>query len=59
MSNAVKIIKLTNNKDRKVTLMFNNELWELFKAACAQTNGKVTQNLEILMIKFIEEKGLL
>ncbi len=55
----MKIIKLTNNKDRKVTLMFNNELWELFKAACAQTNGKVTQNLEILMIKFIEEKGLL
>lgn len=59
MSNAIRIIKLTNNKDRKVTLMFNDELWELFKSACETENSKITPKLETLIIDFIEEKGLL
>lgn len=59
MDKTQRIIKLTNNKDRKVTLMFNDELWELFREACTQDGLKITPKLEILMLDFIEQKGLL
>lgn len=59
MDKNTKILQLTNKKDRKVSLMFNNELWEKFQSACEQDNIKVTHKLESLMINFIEEKGLL
>lgn len=59
MDRTQKIIKLTNNKDKKVNLMFNNDLWELFKEACESENLKPTPKLEILILDYIESKGLL
>lgn len=59
MDKTAKIIKLTQNKDRKVTLLFNNELWEKFKVASLEDGLKVTPKLEQLMIDYLESKGLL
>lgn len=59
MDKTAKIIKLTQNKDRKVTLMFNDELWENFKAASLADGFKVTSKLEQMMIDYLETKGLL
>lgn len=59
MGDTVKIIRLTNNKDKKVSLMFNNELWELFKTACISDNCRFTNKLEMFMLEYLDEKGLL
>lgn len=59
MKSTLKIIQLTSNKDRKVTLMFNDELWELFKECCNSENSKITKKLETLIINYLDEKGKL
>ncbi len=59
MDKTAKIIKLTQNKDRKVTLMFNDELWEKFKSASLDEGFKVTSKLEQMMIDYLETRGLL
>lgn len=59
MNNADRIIDLLKNKDRRTSLVFNNELWELFLKSCEMENIKPTQQMEKFIIKFIEEKGLL
>lgn len=59
MDNSDKIIDLLRNKDRRTSLVFNNELWELFLKACETDNIKPTNKMEKFMIKFIQEKGLL
>ncbi len=51
--------KLTKNKDKRVTMMFNNDLWEMFKNACEQENSKPTPEFEKFMLKFLANKGLL
>ena len=53
------IHKLTKNKDKRVTMMFNNELWDMFKNACEKENSKPTPEFEKFMLKFLENKGLL
>lgn len=59
MKNTVKILQLTSNKDRKVTLMFNDELWELFKECCDSEKSKITKKLEALIINYLDEQGKL
>lgn len=59
MDKTNRIMQLTKNKDFRTTLMFNGDLWELFKKACEMDNMKATPKLETLMINFIDEKGLL
>lgn len=59
MDKSDRIIDLLKNKDRRTSLVFNNELWELFLTACERENIKPTQQIEKFLIKFIEEKGLL
>lgn len=59
MNNADRIIDLLKNKDRRTSLVFNNELWELFLQGCEKEKIKPTQQMEKFIIKFIEEKGLL
>ena len=59
MEITAKIMRLTQNKDRKVTLMLNDELWEKFKAASLADGFKVTSKLEQMMIDYLETKGLL
>lgn len=49
------LLQFINKKDRKVSLIFNDELLELFKISCAQENIKIAHTLESLMINFIEE----
>ena len=59
MNNAERIIDLLKDKDRRVSLVFNNELWELFLSACENEKIKPTQQIEKFIIRFISEKGLL
>ena len=59
MNKSEKIIKLTSNKTKQYSITLNNELIELFKAACKQNNMKPTKLFEIWMINYIEESGLL
>jgi len=54
-----KIIDLTRNKTKKMSLMVNEELWELFKTACAKNNTIPTYKIEKWMINFIDENNLL
>ncbi len=50
--------KLTTNKDKKVTLMFTDRLWEAFKGQCEKEQTKPTPMLEILIIKYLESKNV-
>lgn len=54
-----KIIDLTRNKTKKMSLMVNEELWELFKTACAQNNTIPTLKIEKWMVNFVDENNLL
>ena len=53
------IHRLTKNKDKRVTMMFNNDLWEMFRKACEEDKSKPTQEFERFMLKFLENKGVL
>ncbi|MEI8388875.1 MAG: hypothetical protein WCG23_03210 [bacterium] len=59
MSKTDKILELTRNKTKRTTLMFNPELWKLFKTACEQDNTKPTPKMEKWILNYLEEKGLL
>lgn len=54
-----RIIDLTRNKTKKTSIMINEELWELFKQACAEQKTTPTLKIEKWMINFIDENGLL
>ncbi|MFI3300059.1 MAG: hypothetical protein R3Y28_01440 [Candidatus Gastranaerophilales bacterium] len=49
--------KLTTNKDRRVTLMFTDELWETFKTECEKEHTKPTPQLEIMIYNYLNDKG--
>ena len=59
MTKTDKILSLTSNKTKRTTLMFNHELWELFKKACDQDKTKPTPQMEKWILHYIDEKGLL
>ncbi|KKP40224.1 MAG: hypothetical protein UR30_C0005G0005 [Candidatus Peregrinibacteria bacterium GW2011_GWC2_33_13] len=59
MSKTDKILELTSNKTKRTTLMFNPELWELFKTACEKDNTKPTPKMEKWILNYLDEKGLL
>lgn len=59
MEYSDKIVDLLKNKSRRTSLVFNNELWELFLAACEKDKIKPTQQMEKFILKFIEDKGML
>ena len=54
-----KIRQLTSNKDKRVTMMFNDELWNMFKKACDEQGTKPTPMFENFILSYLEEKGLL
>ena len=53
------IRQLTSNKDKRVTMMFNDTLWNKFKDACNQEGVKSTAKFENFMLTYLEEKGQL
>jgi len=59
MSKTDKIFELTRNKTKRTTLMFNHDLWELFKTACEKDNTKPTTKIEKWILNYLDEKGLL
>ena len=59
MESSDKIVDLLKNKDRRTSLVFNNELWELFLKACEMDNIKPTNKMEKFILKYLEEKELL
>lgn len=54
-----KIIDLTRNKTKKTSIMLNEELWDLFKKACADNGTTPTLKIEKWMINFVDENGLI
>lgn len=59
MNYSDKIVDLLKNKDRRTSLVFNNQLWEMFLSACETEKTKPTQQIEKFILKFLEEKGML
>ena len=49
------IVDLLRNKTRKVTLMFNPKLWEIFKKRAEKDKESPTQKIEKLIINHLEE----
>lgn len=54
-----RIIDLTRNKTKKTSIMINEELWELFKQACAKNHTTPTSKIEKWMVNFVDENGLI
>lgn len=59
MSKTNKILELTSNKTKRTTLMFNLELWQLFKKACEEDKTKPTPQIEKWILNYIDSKNLL
>ncbi len=59
MSKTDRILELTSNKNKRTTLMFNSELWDLFKKSCEEDKIKPTQKIEKWILNYIDEKNLL
>ncbi len=51
--------ELTSNKSKRVSLVFNEKFWDLFKTACEMDNVKMTNKIEEWAIEYIDSKGLL
>lgn len=58
-SKTEKIIDLTRNKTKKTSIMLNEELWELFKTACAKNSTTPTAQIEKWLIKYVDENKLI
>ena len=54
-----KIIDLMRNKTKKTSIMINEELWDLFKQACAKNSTTPTLRIEKYMINYVDENNLL
>ena len=54
-----RIIDLTRNKTKKMSIMVNEELWELFKTACTMNKTIPTNKIEKWMVNFVDENNLL
>ncbi len=50
---------LKKDKTRKLTLMLNNELVEMFKDAAKSNNIKITQLIEAWIINYLENNDKL
>lgn len=59
MSKTNRILELTSNKTKRTTLMFNAELWNLFKIACEEDKTKPTPQMERWILDYIDNKNLL
>ena len=59
MSKTDKILELTSNKTKRTTLMFNSQLWELFKQACEKDNTKPTPQMEKWILNYLDSKNML
>ncbi len=58
-SKTDKIIDLTRNKSKKMSIMINDELWDLFKQACAKNNTTPTSKIEKWMVNYVDENELI
>lgn len=59
MTKTDRILELTSNKNKRTTLMFNSELWELFKKACENDKTKPTPSIEKWILNYLDKKNLL
>lgn len=50
---------LTKDKTKKLTLMLNEKLVQLFKNTAEQNNIKVTQLMETWILKYLEDNNKL
>lgn len=50
---------LTKDKTKKLTLMLNEKLVQLFKSAAEENNIKVTQLIEAWILKYLEDNNKL
>ncbi len=48
---------LTKDKTKKLTLMLNEKLVQLFKSAAEENNIKVTQLIEAWILKYLEDNN--
>ncbi len=48
---------LTKDKTKKLTLMLNEKLVQLFKNAAEENNIKVTQLIEAWILKYLEDNN--
>ena len=58
-SKTDRIIDLTRNKTKKTSIMINDELWDLFKKACAKNSTTPTLKIEKWMVNYVEENKML
>ncbi len=59
MSKNEKIINLTRNKTKQLSLTLNDELVEKFRKACEINKVKSTQLFELWMIEYLDKNDLL
>jgi hypothetical protein len=59
MSKADKILKLLQKKEKDVHLLINPTLWKLFRQACRKNNVSPNHKISELILKFLEDEGIL
>jgi len=50
---------LLRNKDKDTHILVNSTLWGLFKLACEKENVKPNHKVSELVLRYLEEKGIL
>ncbi|MFI3300303.1 MAG: plasmid partition protein ParG [Candidatus Gastranaerophilales bacterium] len=59
MNKTEKISELKTSKSRKVSFLFNDELWTLFKKACNNNKTKPTWEVEKWILNYLDKNNLL
>lgn len=54
-----KISDLTRNKCHKISLMFNDDLWLLFKQTCQDNKTKPTWEIEKWILSYLDRNNKL
>lgn len=58
MNKLEKILKLTANKNRMITLTLNSDLVEMFKIAAEKNKISMTRLIESYIIEYLDANGL-
>ncbi|WP_163327581.1 hypothetical protein GFV12_05125 [Desulfurobacterium thermolithotrophum] len=59
MENWQKALRLLRKKEKDVHLTVNPELWELFRKACKKEGTTPNQKISELVLRYLEETGIL
>jgi len=54
-----KALSLLRNKDKDTHILVNSTLWKLFQLACKEENVKPNHKVSELVLRYLEEKGIL